>query len=63
MQLLLFGNADDDDDGAYPFDTSRVYQELTRGQINISVAYYDVDYNLLFTDTLVGTHILLMIKK
>ena len=47
-----FRECDDDDDGAYPFDTSRVYQELTRGQINISVAYYDVDYNLLFTDTL-----------
>ena len=52
-----FRECDDDDDGAYPFDTSRVYQELTRGQINISVAYYDVDYNLLFTDTLPNPYI------
>ena len=47
-----FRECDDDDDGSYPFDTSRVYQELTQGQINISVSYYDTNYNLLFTGVL-----------
>jgi gliding motility-associated-like protein len=47
-----FRECDDDDDGSYPFDTSRVYQELTQGQTNISVSYYDADYNLLSTGAL-----------
>ena len=47
-----FRECDDDDDGVYPFDTSRVYQELTLGQPNISVSYFDTNYNLLFTGVL-----------
>jgi gliding motility-associated-like protein len=50
--ISSFRECDDDDDGSYPFDTSRVYQELTQGQINISVSYYDTNYNLLFTGVL-----------
>ena len=47
-----FRECDDDDDEFYPFDTSRVYQELTQGQTNIGVSYFDTDYNLLFTGML-----------
>jgi gliding motility-associated-like protein len=47
-----FRECDDDDDGAYPFDTSRVYQELTQGQTNINVSYFDTNYNLLSTGVL-----------
>ncbi|MGB2043568.1 MAG: T9SS type B sorting domain-containing protein, partial [Flavobacteriaceae bacterium] len=47
-----FRECDDDDDGSYPFDTSRVYQELTQGQTNISVSYFDTNYNLLFNGVL-----------
>jgi gliding motility-associated-like protein len=47
-----FRECDDDDDGSYPFDTSGVYQEVTQGQANISVSYYDTDYNLLYTGVL-----------
>ena len=47
-----FRECDDDDDEFYPFDTSRVYQELTQGQTNIGVSYFDTDYNLMFTGML-----------
>ncbi|MGB2471801.1 MAG: T9SS type B sorting domain-containing protein [Flavobacteriaceae bacterium] len=47
-----FRECDDDDDGVYPFDTSRVYQELTQGQPNISVSYFDTNYNPLFIGVL-----------
>ena len=47
-----FRECDDNDDGFYPFDTSKVYQELTQGQTNIRVSYFDTDYNLLSTGTL-----------
>ena len=47
-----FRECDDDDDEFYLFDTSRVYQELTQGQTNIGVSYFDTDYNLLFTGML-----------
>jgi gliding motility-associated-like protein len=47
-----FRECDDDDDEFYVFDTSRVYQELTQGQTNIGVSYFDKDYNLLFTGML-----------
>ena len=47
-----FRECDDNDDGFYPFDTSRVYQELTQGQTNIRVSYFDTDYNLLFAGML-----------
>jgi gliding motility-associated-like protein len=47
-----FRECDDDDDGVYPFDTSRLYQELTQGQPNISVSYFDTNYNPLFTGVL-----------
>ena len=47
-----FRECDDNDDGFYPFDTSRVYQELTQGQTNIRVSYFDTDYNLLSTGVL-----------
>ena len=47
-----FRECDDYDGGVYPFDTSRVYQELIQGQPNISVSYFDTNYNLLFTGVL-----------
>ena len=47
-----FRECDDDDDEFYPFDTSRVYQQLAQGQTNIDVSYFDTDYNLLFTGVL-----------
>ena len=47
-----FRVCDDNDDGFYSFDTSGVYQELTKGQTNILVSYFDADYNLLSTGAL-----------
>ena len=44
-----FRACDDDDDGLFVFDTTRAYQELTKGQTNIQVSYFDTNYNLLFT--------------
>ena len=44
-----FRACDDDDDGLFVFDTTRAYQELTKGQTNIQVSYYDTNYNFLFT--------------
>ena len=44
-----FRACDDDDDGLFIFDTTRAYQELTKGQTNIQVSYFDTNYNLLFT--------------
>ena len=44
-----FRACDDDDDGLFIFDTTRAYQELTKGQTNIKVSYFDTNYNLLFT--------------
>jgi gliding motility-associated-like protein len=52
-----FRECDDNDDGFYPFDTSSVYQELTQGQTNIRVSYFDTDYNLLSTGTLTNPFI------
>ena len=47
-----FQECDDDDDGSYPFDTTRLIQDLTFGQTNISVSFFDSNYNLLFSDEL-----------
>ncbi len=44
-----FRACDDDDDGLFVFDTTRAYQELTKGQTNIQVSYFDTNYNFLFT--------------
>ena len=44
-----FRACDDDDDGLFVFDTIRAHQELTKGQTNIQVSYFDTNYNLLFT--------------
>ena len=44
-----FRACDEDDDGLFVFDTTRAYQELTKGQTNIQVSYFDTNYNLLFT--------------
>lgn len=44
-----FRACDDDDDGLFVFDSTRAYQELTKGQTNIQVSYFDTNYNLLFT--------------
>ena len=44
-----FRACDDDDDGLFVFDTTRAYQELTKGQTDIQVSYFDTNYNLLFT--------------
>ena len=47
--VASFRECDDDDDGLFVFDTTRAYQELTKGQTNIQVSYFDTNYNLLFT--------------
>tara|TARA_Y100001958_G_scaffold159460_1_gene161070 strand:+ start:2552 stop:9124 length:6573 start_codon:yes stop_codon:yes gene_type:complete len=52
-----FRECDDDDDGVYPFDTTRLLQELTLGQNNINVSFFDKDYNLLFSDALPNPYV------
>jgi len=47
-----FRACDDDDDGLFTFDTTRAFQELTQGQADIKVFYFDSNYNLLFTGAL-----------
>jgi gliding motility-associated-like protein len=51
-----FRACDDDGDGLFAFDTTRVYQQLTKGQTNIEVSYFDESYNLLFTGALPSSY-------
>ena len=44
-----FRACDDDNDGLFVFNTTRAYQELTKGQTDIQASYFDPNYNLLFT--------------
>ena len=44
-----FRACDDDGDGLVIFDTARTYQELTQGQTDIQVSFFDTNYDLLFT--------------
>ena len=50
--VLPFRECDDDEDKSYSFDTTRLVQDLTFGQTNVSVSFFDSNYNLLFSDEL-----------
>ena len=50
--VLPFRECDDDEDKSYPFDTTNLVHDLTLGQNNVSVSFFDSNYNLLFFDEL-----------
>jgi gliding motility-associated-like protein len=42
-----FRECDDDNDGSYSFETTRILEELTLGQPDLRISYFDENYNLL----------------